>query len=180
MYERKRHVLIYDEPKQEVPRRLQLGRLLLVLACISVVGGVLVWQLALHMGTASSRGEPAAAASSPATLSSSPLTPPVPLTALYDEIVKEQVAQGLHLTVAQVTAQLQAEPMPDLREIGKQQGLAQDQLYRLVFSALQMADNHMVGNGTWTGQQANAETLYWSQQDQLSLINGVASLFMQH
>lgn len=170
-----------DEQKQETTRRPRWGRLLLLLLClILVVGGVLVWQIASHAGNASNGGGPATAAgSSPPTVSSDPLAPPVPLTAMYDESVKDQVAQGLHLTVAQVTAQLQAEPTPDLRGIGKQQGLAQDQLYRLVLSALQTADNQMVTSHTWTEPQADEEMGYWSQQTQLALINGVARWFLQ-
>ena len=116
------------------------------------------------MGAARNGGVPApTATSSPAAASSGPLTPPVPLTAMYDESVKEQVAQGLHLTVAQVTARLQAEPTPDLQGIGKQQGLAQDQLYRLVLSALQTADDQMVTSGVWTQQQADEEMQHFSK-----------------
>jgi hypothetical protein len=99
---------------------------------------------------------------------------------MYDEIVKEQVAMGLHLTVAQVTAQLQADPTPDLRRVSKGQNLAQDQLYRLVLSALQSADDRMVSTHAWTQQQADEEAQYWSQQAQLALISGVASWFLQH
>lgn len=171
-----------DEQKQEAPRRLRWGHIPLLLLClILVVGGVLVWQIASHAGNASNGGGSASADTpSLSVVSSGPLTPPVPLTAMYDEIVKDQVAQGLHLTVAQVTAQLQAEPTADLRGIGKQQNLAQDQLYRLVFSALQTADNQMAASHTWTKPQADEEMGYWSQQTQLALINGVASWFLQH
>ena len=143
-----------------------------------VVGGILVWQITAH--SESLGGSTNSEASQPAMGSISPLMPPVPLTALYDEIVKDQVAQRLHLTVAQVTAQLQAEPTPDLRSVGKQQGLAQDQLYRLVLSALQTADDRMVSSGFWTEPQADEEMQYWSQQTQVSLINSVARWFLQH
>ncbi len=139
-----------------------------------------MWQVVAHTsntgGVSSSTGAPAFAAAA----GSGPLTPPVPLTAMYDESVKEQVAQGLHLSVAQATAQLQAEPTPDLRAVAKPQGLAQDQLYTLVLNALQMADDHMVSTDLWTQQQANDEMQYWKRQNQLSLINGVASWFLQH
>lgn len=170
-----------DEQKQKAPRRLRWGRIPLLLLClILVVGGVLVWQIASHAGNTSNGGGPGNADTAPPAVgSSSPLTPPVPLTAMYDEIVKDQVAQGLHLAVAQVTAQLQAEPTPDLRGIGKQQGLAQDQLYRLVLGALQTADDRMVSSHAWTQQEADEEMGYWSQQTQLALINGVASWFLQ-
>jgi hypothetical protein len=168
-----------DEQKQDAPRRLRWGRLPLLLCLILVVGGVLVWQIAAHVDTASTGGGSGNAdTSSPAVASSGPLTPPATLTAMYDEIVKEQVAQGLHLTVAQVTAQLQAEPAPDLLSVGKQQNLAQDQLYRLVLSALQTADDRMVTSGVWTKPQADEEMQYWSQQPQVSLINGVARWFV--
>ena len=170
-----------DEVPYATPRRARWGHIFLLFLCLIVVAAVLVWQIASHTGSASTGGGSANADTAPpAAVISHPLTPPVPLTAMYDEIVKEQVAQGLHLTVAQVTAQLQAEPTPDLRGISKGQGLAQDQLYRLVLSALQTADDRMVSTHAWTQQQADEETQYWSQQAQLSLINGVASWFLQH
>lgn len=154
-------------------RRVRWGRLSLLLGCIIVVGGVLLWQVASHPGNAATPLFPAASGSGP-------LSPPVPLTTMYSESVKEQVAHGLRLTVAQVTAQLQAEPTPDLRGIGKQQGLAQDQLYRLVLKALQTADDRMITSGTWIQRQADEEQQYWSQQTQLSLISGVTTWFLQH
>ena len=170
-----------DDPKQGASRRARWSRIALLLLCLTLVGSALAWQIASHLGTEGLGGGSgnAATPSSPAAASSSPLTPLVPLTAMYDEIVKEQVAQGLHLTVAQVTAQLQAEPTPDLRWIGKQQSLAQDQLYRLVLSALQTADDRMVTSGVWKAQQADEEMQYWSQQTQVSLINGVARWYLE-
>jgi hypothetical protein len=162
------------------PRRVRWRHLSLLLVCIIVVGGVLEWQIAAHTGNSSGGGSrPAATPPSLAVDNSGPLTPPVPLTATYDERVKEHVAQGLHLTVAQVTVQLQSEPTPDLREIGKQQGLAQDRLYRLVLSALQTADDQMVTSGVWTQRQADEGKQYWGQQTQLSIISGVAGWFLQ-
>lgn len=159
------------------PRRVKWRYQSLLLICIIVVGSVLVWQIAAHAGSGGGSG-PAAAPSSPAADNSGPLTPPVPLRATYDEFVKDQVAQRLHLTVAQVTVQLRADPTPDLREVGKQQGLAQDRLYRLVLGALQTADDQMVTSGVWTQRQADEEQQYWSQQTQLSILNGVAGWFM--
>ena len=161
------------------PRRARWGLLPLLRACMIVVGGILVWQIAAHSGSSVGQSTNPDTSQQPAVGNTSPLTPPVPLTAMYDEMVKEQIAQGLHLTIAQVTAQLQAEPTPDLRGVGKQQNLAQDQLYRLVLSALQAVDDHMVTSGVWTQQQADEEMRYWSQQAQLSLINGVARWFLQ-
>jgi hypothetical protein len=166
-----------DENAPVAPRRSKWSLRSLLLACMIVVGGILVWQIAAHSG--SSEGSTNSETSQPA-VSTSPLMPPVPLTATYDEMVEQQVAQELNLTVAQVTAQLQAQPTPDLRRVGKQQGLAQDQLYQLVLSALQTVDNDQVSSGLWTEPQADEEMHYWSQQTQLSLLNGVASWFVQH
>jgi hypothetical protein len=168
----------HDEDAPVAPRRARWGLISLLLASVIVVGGILVWQITAHSG--SSGGSTNPETSQPEVGSTSLLIPPTPLTAMYDEMVEEQVARGLHLTVAQVTAQLQAQPTPDLRGVGKQQGLAQDQLYRLVLSALQTVDNHQVSSGVWTQQQADEEMQYWSQQTQLPLLNGVANWFVQH
>lgn len=167
-----------DEDTPVATRRARWGLLSLLLACMIVVGGILVWQMTAHSEGLGGSTNPES--SQPAVATTSPLMPPVPLTALYDETVEQQVAQGLHLTVAKVTAQLQAQPTPDLRGVGKQQGLAQDQLYQVVFSALQTADNYMVTSGVWIEPQADEEMHYWSQQTQVSLLNGVAHWFVQH
>jgi hypothetical protein len=168
-----------DGEEYAAPRRVRWEHIFLLFLCLIAVAAVLVWQIASHTGNSITGGRSTAVETASGTAGiSHPLTPPVPLTAMYDEIVKNQVAEGLHLTVAQVTAQLQAEPTPDLRRVSKGQNLAQDQLYRLVRSALQTADDRMVSNHAWTQQQADEETQYWSQQAELPLINGVASWFL--
>jgi hypothetical protein len=168
----------YDDVVPVGPRRARWGRISLCL-CLIIVAGALVWQVASHRGsTATGGGSGNADTSSPAAESSSSLTPPVPLTGTYEEIFEDHVAQGLHLTVAQVTEQLQAEPTPDLRVIGKQQGLAQDQLYQLVLNGLLTADDRMVSSSVWTRPQADEEMKYWGQQSQVRLINGAARWFV--
>lgn len=106
-----------DEDTPVATRRARWGLLSLLLACMIVVGGILVWQMTAHSEGLGGSTNPES--SQPAVATTSPLMPPVPLTALYDETVEQQVAQRLHLTVAKVTAQLQAQPTPDLRGVGK-------------------------------------------------------------
>jgi hypothetical protein len=163
-----------ENQEHAVLRRDRWISVFLLLLGVMIVGGVLAWQVAAHTDTSSSAG-----AAQPTAGSSSPLTPPVALTAVYDETVKEQVAQGLHLTVAQVTAQLQADPAADLKRVAKPQGLAQDQLYRLIMNALQVAGDQMVSTGVWTQPQADEEMQYWRNQNAQSLITEITSWFRQ-
>lgn len=163
-----------ENQEHAAPRRDRGISIFLLLLGVVIVGGVLAWQVAAHTDPSSSAG-----AAQPPAIDSSPLTPPVPLTAMYDEIVKEQVAQGLHLTVAQVTAQLQADPAADLEGVAKPQGLAQDQLYTLIMNALQVAGDHMVSTSVWTQQQADEEMQYWRNQNQRPLIREITSWFRQ-
>jgi hypothetical protein len=83
------------------------------------------------------------------------------------------------LTVARVTAQLQAHPTEDLAGVAKQQGVTEAQLYTLGLQALQTASDQMVTAGLWTKPQADEEMQYWRQVDPLVLLNGVTSWFRQ-
>lgn len=164
-----------EDQKQGALWHVRWMSVFLLLLGVILVGGVVIAARASTSG-----GAPSSTGSSPSTTAiSSPLTPPVPLTATYDEAVKEQVAQGLHLTVAQVRTQLQANPTGDLMQVAKPQGLAQDQVYRLLMNALQIAGDHMVSSGAWTQQQADKETQYWRSQNVQSIIDGVTGWFRQ-
>jgi hypothetical protein len=166
-----------ENQEHAVPRHDGWISAFLLLLGVIIVGGVLAWQVARH--TLDSGGGPSSTGSSPPIGISSPLTPPIPLTAVYDETAKEGVAQGLHLTVAQVTAKLQADPVADLEKEAKPQGLAQDQLYALIVNALQIAGDHMVSTGVWTQPQANEEMQFWKNQNPQSLITEITSWFRQ-
>jgi len=90
---------------------------------------------------------------------------------------KALVAQGMHLGVAEITSQLQRDPHTDLMTIAKAQGLAQDQLQRILLSALQSASAQAVSADSWTQQQADSDMAYWSQQRAVDLIADITAWF---
>ena len=94
--------------------------------------------------------------------------------AIYWQTIRTQVAQGLHLSVAQISAQLQAagatstatpastgknstapDPGAPMANLAAQQGISTDQLRTLELNALQTACNTLVTQGKLT--QADAD-----------------------
>jgi hypothetical protein len=106
--------------------------------------------------------------------------PPVAVPASMYTIVKTQVAQGMRLTVAQITTQLQADPNASLMNLGKGRGLALDQLHTSLINALQSASDQTVNAGFWTQQQANVDMGYWNQRSQAALVNDITAWFRQY
>ena len=106
-------------------------------------------------------------------------TPPVTVPAAMYAIAKTQVAQGMHLTVMQVTAQLQADPTASLMSLGKGRGLALDQLHTLLINTLQSAGDQSVRSGLWTQQQESVDMGYWNQRSQAELVNDITAWFRQ-
>jgi hypothetical protein len=107
-------------------------------------------------------------------------TPPVTVPATMYAIVKAQVAQGMRLTVAQITTQLQADPNASLMTLAKPQGLALDQLHTMLINTLQSASDQSVRVGQWTQQQASDDMNYWKQRGQADLVNDITAWFRQH
>ena len=102
---------------------------------------------------------------------SQPLTPPQPIDAAYKADVERVVAARLHLTVAQITQQLRAQPNSTLMNLAKPLGLAQDQLSTIIVSAFTTADNDTANARHRTAAQADQLTRYWSSQSDASLIS---------
>ncbi len=124
--------------------------LLLLGVIIIVVGALLVvWQVSLHQ-------------EAPRPYISNP---PVQLPSAFYGVVKEQFAQGLHLTTDQVKAKLQSDEAGGILDIANAQHVSLQQLNTLQINALQAASDKMVSAGTWTHQQANTNMQFWKQLD---------------
>jgi hypothetical protein len=104
-------------------------------------------------------------------------TPPVTVPATMYATVKTLVAQGMRLTVAQITTQLQSDPNTSLMSLGKEQSLALDQLHTLLINTLQSASDQNVRIGQWSQQQANTDMRYWRQRSQADLVNDITAWF---
>jgi hypothetical protein len=104
--------------------------------------------------------------------------PPVALPAAYYEIVEEQIAQGLELSIAQVRAGIHADPGEGLFGVATAQGVSPDQFHSIEINAHQTACAQMVASGVWNQQQANATVQYWQRRDAKSLGSDMTDWFV--
>ncbi len=104
--------------------------------------------------------------------------------AIYWQTIREQIAQGLHLSVAQVTANLQAagatstatpstnknaaspDPGAPMTAVAAQQGITTEQLRTIELNALQKACDVMVAQGKLTQTEANQRMQMFEGWDQ--------------
>lgn len=89
--------------------------------------------------------------------------------------VKQQIAQGLHLTVDQVTAEVSAGKQ--IADVAAVQGISRDQLHIIELNAYQAAFNDAVQKGTYTQDQANTYMENYRQRDPGKLNDTVTALF---
>ena len=97
-------------------------------------------------------------------------------------LLKSQVAQGLHLSVAQISARLQApvnppSPPPGIANIATQQGISAAQLHTIEVNAYITAYNAMAKDGIMTQQLANEDIQYYSQTSWSHLNDQVTQAF---
>ncbi|HEY6409615.1 MAG TPA: hypothetical protein VIY29_19320 [Ktedonobacteraceae bacterium] len=147
---------------QAKPWRLSLS---LTGGLVLLVGVVLlVWFLFLR---------PPVRPSMPSVQYSSP-QPPLPLSVVYEDAVKQSLAQQLRVDVSQLVHETQANP-DGLFGIADARSLSQDQLHTMLLNAFQSASNRMVNTGHWTHQQAGTEMQYWKQREFKALAGDVSS-----
>jgi hypothetical protein len=140
--------MIVNDDAIEAPRRARRWIILLVAGAM-IVGavGIALWLTVLRP-------------SSPAQEYRRP-NPPVALPAAYYELVEEQIAQGLGLSVAQVKDGIRANPGEGLFGVATAQGVSPDQCYSIEIEAHKVASAQMVASGVWTQQEADATVQYW-------------------
>jgi hypothetical protein len=106
--------------------------------------------------------------------------PPVVPPLAYYQTVEGQIAQGLGLSVAQVKAEIRANPGEGLFGVATARGVSPDQLYRIEIAAHQAASAQMVASGIWTQQQADATTQYWQGRGAKALGSDMTGWFLNH
>jgi hypothetical protein len=106
--------------------------------------------------------------------------PPVALPATYYQLVEEQIAQGLGLSVTQVRAGIRADPGEGLFAVATTRGVSPDQLYAIEIAAHKTASARMVANGVWTQQQADATARYWEGRAAKALGSDMTNWFVNH
>lgn len=90
---------------------------------------------------------------------------------IYWRTIQQQVAQGLHLTVAQAKAQLQcnAPVCPGIAEIAAANDFYQARLHNIEIGAIRVAANRLVRLGTLTPRQADQVVQQWQRLDNSEL-----------
>lgn len=126
------------------PKRSQKNTLL-------IVGGVVILLIILGVGAFAFLPKGTSQAAAPTTLKTKKAGARAAYLQQYGPTIKTQIAQGLHLTVAQVGAQLGAGKSIDA--IAQAQNVSTDQLNTLIASAYQQGLQPAVQAGQLTQQQ---------------------------
>jgi len=142
-----KHSLLAERPKR---RRKRVGALLLILCGgLLLLGGTvaLTWQLTPHADTNTSTH----AGNTPVSSSQS-AKQPASCTGAREpvDVIQQQTAQSLHLTVAQVQARVLAGKT--VAQIATEQGLTAAQLHSVEIQALHTANNRWLNMGCITQQ----------------------------
>jgi hypothetical protein len=153
--------------------QVRSGRPILITG-VAVLVAVVAVALFLQAGSAILSPAPTRSADRPS-VEYTPPNPPVTLPPTYYEVVKEQVDQGLHLSVAQVVAKLQSNLDDGLYSVAVAGGVPQDQLESLALSAFQTAGDKMVSTGNWTRQQADQDIQYWNNRGSKALVGDITA-----
>jgi hypothetical protein len=136
-----------ERPERRSRRRVTALLFLLCGCLIALSGGsVLAWQLTAHTSTpaVSSNSTPASGSSSGKQAAGcTGAREPV-------DVIMQQTAQGLHLTVAQVQARILAGKT--IAQIATEQGLTATQLHNVEVQALHYANNRWLSMGCITQQ----------------------------
>ena len=134
-----------ERPERRGGRRVSALLFVLCGCLIMLGGGVLAWQLSSHANA------PAVSTSTPAS-SKSPAKQATDCTGAREpvDVIKQQMAQGLHLSVAQVQARVLAGKT--VAQIATEQGLTATQLHDVEVQALRYANNRWLSMGCITQQ----------------------------
>lgn len=135
-----------ERPTRRANKRVSV-LVLVIGACLLILGGVgvQVWQLTFRTTASGVSSATPTTGSSPAKQSTGCTGAREPV-----DVIEQQTAQGLHLTVAQVQAQVLAGKT--IAQIATAQGLSAAQLYDVEVQALRTANNRWLSMGCITQQ----------------------------
>ena len=170
-------------PENEERQRSRWRWLSLLLGGIIIVVGILLlaWQIAHQAPLTNGNGSsyaPVSGGQAPKQ-SGGQTDPPI-----YWQTLQEQVAQGLHLTVAQMKAQLQ--PPPGQRDslgiahVAAELGISEAQLRTIELNAAQKGHDLLVRMGILTQQQSDQGMQSIRSWSQATLDQHVTSWFLDH
>ena len=167
--------------ENEEQQRTGWHRVSLLLGGIIIVAGVLLlaWQVLAHQAPSADRSSTGRTSGAPAVGKSGQGDPPI-----YWKTIEEQVAQGLHLTVAQVKAKLQ--PPTGQRDslgiahVAAEQGIAPARLRTIELNAIQKGHDLLVRMGLLTKQESDQGMQSIRNWSQATLDQHVTNCFLEH
>jgi hypothetical protein len=172
-----------DERDEEFPRQrmtflIVAGALLVVLASL-LLWQFHPWQRAANGGTAASTTATIGTANTSTAAKEGPPDPPI-----YWQTIEENIAQGLHLTVAQVKARLQPPPgqrdSSDIGHVANEQGVSESQLRSIELNAIQKGHVLLVRMGILTQQGSDLGMQRIRNWDQATLDDHVTGWFLNN
>ncbi len=187
--------ILHQRP-QRPPKRRGESSLFLLLGGV-VIGVVVVLAVVLLVFRAGSPGT-GAAGNMPTANNATATTPSKGASSLlgegdpqiYWDTIKTQVAQGVHMSVSQLTNELRlptptskSAPPPTGTTIGQiatQQGLSTSQLRTVEINAVQQACNALVSQGSLSQSDANQRMQTVNGWDQSSLDGYIMYAFQNH
>lgn len=173
---------MFDDEREEAPRRGGKRWPLLAGAALILLISLLLWQL--HpLPTASSGASTAAGTTANATASTATTAKEgQPDPPIYWQTIEENIAQDLHLTVAQVKTRLQPPPgqrdSPGIVHVASEQGISETQLRVIEINAIQKGHDLLVRMGILTKQGSDEGMQRIRGWDQATLDDHVTGWFL--
>ncbi len=175
---------MFDDERDESPRRSGKRWLLLTLVGIFLAGMAffLLWQLHPWQVPASGGTTVTGATAGNPASTSTGAKEGQPDPPIYWQTIEENIAQGLHLTVAQVKLKLQ--PPPGQRDslgiahVASEQGISEAQLRPIELNAIQKGHDVLVRMNILTLQGSNQGMQTIRHWDQATLDDHVTGWFL--
>ena len=167
---------MFDDEHEESPR-LRGKRWPLLAGALVLLALLLLWQLHPWQTASTTAGTVTNAQAGTTTAKDGQPDPPI-----YWQTIEQSIAQGLHLTVAQVKARLQ--PPPGQRDslgiahVASEQGISEAQLRVIEINAIQKGHNLLVSMGILTKQGSDEGMQRIRGWDQATLDDHVTGWFL--
>lgn len=171
---------MFDDEREEASRRGGRRWLLLVGIALLLLISLLLWQL--HPWPTASTTAGTATNTQASTVTTAKEGQPDP--PIYWQTIEENIAQGLHLTVAQVKARLQPPPgqrdSPGIAHVASEQGITAAQLRVIEINAIQKGHDLLVRMGILTKQGSDEGMQRIRGWDQATLDDHVTGWFLNN
>lgn len=173
---------MFDDEREEAPRRGGKRWPLLAGVALVLLISLLLWQFHPWPAVSSGASTTAGAATNTTTGATTTVKEGQPDPPIYWQTIEQSIAQGLHLTVAQVKARLQPPPgqrdSPGIAHVASEQGISETQLRVIEINAIQKGHNLLVRMGILTKQGSDEGMQRIRGWDQATLDDHVTGWFL--